>query len=194
VCVCVLSTVSGFAFVLVNKSLLASLLRVCISRTPELSIPVSFYRPRPCFRLPGTHTKRRLRVVRPLCMYRWHPQFTARTARCSFLPAQPRLMCSTHLTPCFWPPGMCVCVCVCSVWAGVTTKSPILDQADQITTAWISKNSGVWDLPITTATGRLLCVRAGLCCALGVSCIFGQSLYAMSVLASPRYRLTSFMF
>jgi len=42
------------------------------------------------------------------CVYRWHPQFTARTARCSFLPAQTQGTLSTHVTPRFRPPEMCV--------------------------------------------------------------------------------------
>ena len=40
-------------------------------------------------------------AIRPVCGHRWHHQFTAHTARCSFLPAQPRWTSSTQFTPHF---------------------------------------------------------------------------------------------
>jgi hypothetical protein len=75
-------------------------------KTPKLSPPVPPTCPRPCFRLPGTHAKRRLCVIRLLCAYQWHPQFTARTARYSEWPAQMGWTRSTQWTSCYRPPGV----------------------------------------------------------------------------------------
>ena len=56
--------------------------------------------------------------------------------------AQTWWMCSTHFTPCFRPPGMCVW----SVLPGFDVISwnlhPACTLGDQVTTAWISTTSG----------------------------------------------------
>jgi hypothetical protein len=58
-------------------------------KMPRMSIQTFPTRPRLCFRPFEAYSKVRLCVFCHVCLYRWHPQFTARTARCLFLPAQP---------------------------------------------------------------------------------------------------------
>jgi hypothetical protein len=99
----------------VCKGCFLSFERACIARTPKLSTPVLSTCSNLCFRPPGTHTKRRLCVIRPVCAYRWHPQLTARTAWYSERSAHTRWTCSTHFTLPFRPSRIGVCSLFCLV-------------------------------------------------------------------------------
>jgi len=56
------------------------------AKTPKLSPSVPLTCPRPCFRLPGTHAKHQMCVIRLVCVYRFHCLFAARTAQYSERP------------------------------------------------------------------------------------------------------------
>ena len=74
-------------------------------KMPRMSIQTFPTRPRLCFRPFEAYSKVRLCVICHVCLYRWHPQFTARTARCSERPAQTRWTRSTHWTLPYRPSG-----------------------------------------------------------------------------------------
>jgi hypothetical protein len=145
---CAASAVSGFALVLVYESHFAS----CCGLAPPSC-------PRQCFQPSGTCTKSWLCVICPVCAHRWHPQIIARTARCSFLPAQPRWTRSTHLTLCSRPLGICVCALFAMV---LQLNHQFCTQlarttADQTTITSLHTDSGVPGCPLLDFIIPVLC-------------------------------------
>jgi hypothetical protein len=128
-------------------------------KTPEMSPLAPPTCPRQCFQPSGTCTKSWLCVICPVCAHRWHPQIIARTARCSFLPAQPRWTRSTHLTLCSRPLGICVCALFAMV---LQLNHQFCTQlarttADQTTITSLHTDSGVPGCPLLDFIIPVLC-------------------------------------